>query len=223
VRRSSGIAHRAPNSYERDFADGISQSANPSLKGESIDTLELDADQRIGHDLTLRASLYQWRMQDLITLGIDQLTGLSQYQTGTGVKARGLELSADRTWDHGARLRGSVSTQNVAYEDGRELLNSPRLLGKLDLSQPLPFARLRAGYEWQYDSKRLTLNGTSLGGYGLSNLILSTDILASKSLLSLGAYNLFDKRYAQPGSATNWQNAFEQDGLSVQLKLMYHF
>ena len=41
--------------------------------------------------------------------------------------------------------------------------------------------------------------------------------------LSVTAYNLLDKHYAQPGSRTNWQNAFAQDGRSLRLKLDYSF
>jgi iron complex outermembrane receptor protein len=218
-----GDAHRAPNVYERDYNDGQTQTSNFSLRGETIDTFELVADRRIGRDLTLRVSAYQWTMKDLITLGIDPVVGLPQYQTGEPVKARGVELSADETWDSGARLRGSLSIQHAAYLSGRELLNSPRRLGKLDLSTPLPRAPLRAALEVQYGSQRLTDDGTQLGGYVLTNLILSNDTLLRGLKLSLGAYNLFDKRYAQPGADINWENAFEQDGRSVQFKVTYSF
>jgi iron complex outermembrane receptor protein len=218
-----GQAHRAPNVFERDYSDGQTQTSNLSLRGETIDTVELVADHRIGRDLTLRASVYQWTMKDLITLGIDPVTGLSQYQTGDTAKARGVELSADETWDSGARLRGSLSIQRAAYLSGRELLNSPKRLGKLDLSTPLPRAALRAGLEVQYDSPRLTEDGIQLGGYVLTNLIVSNDTLMRGLKVSLGAYNLFDERYAQPGSDTNWQNSFEQDRRSVQVKVTYNF
>lgn len=216
-----GRAHRAPNVYERDYFDGVAQVANPALKGESVDTLEIVADHRIGRDLTLRASAYQWNMKDLIALGIDPASSLAQYKSGEAVKARGLELSADKTWATGARLRGSVSFQNVAYASGAGLPNSPKLLGKLNLSAPLPMAGLHAGYELHYDSKRLSLDGSRLGGYALSNLTLSTDALAKGLTLSLSVQNLFDKRYAHPGADSNWQNALEQDGRSVRLMLGY--
>jgi iron complex outermembrane receptor protein len=75
----------------------------------------------------------------------------------------------------------------------------------------------------RYDDKRLSVNGTWLGGYVFSNLLLSTDRIFPGLLLSAGVYNLFDKRYAQPGSDTNWQNAFEQDGRSVMLKAVFKF
>jgi iron complex outermembrane receptor protein len=218
-----GRAHRAPNAYERDYEDGFGQVGNPTLKGESIDTVELVADHRVGSDLNLRGSVYQWTMRNLVTLGIDPVSDLPQYQSGDKVKARGLELSADKAWASGARLRGSLSVQDVAYAGGAHLLNSPKLLGKLNLSAPLPWAGLRAGYELSYDSQRLSINGTELGGYALSNLQLSTGALTKGLDVSLGIVNLFDKRYAQPGADSNWQNALEQDGRSVRLKASYRF
>ena len=218
-----GRAHRAPNVYERAYEDGATQVANPALHGERNDTLELVADHRVRHDLALRGSVYQWTMRDIVTLGIDPVSGLTQYQSGGKVEARGLELSADKTWNSGARARGSVSVQDVAYASGGRLLNSPKLLGKLNLSSPLPWAGLRAGYELHYGGKRRSLDGSQLGGYALSNLTLSTNQLAPGLELAVGAFNLFDKRYAHPGADTNWQNAFEQDGRSVRLTLSYGF
>jgi outer membrane receptor protein involved in Fe transport len=221
-----GRAHRAPNAFERDYDDqGTSdtQAANPDLNGETVDTLELVMDHRLGQDLRLRASVYQWAMQGLVTLGIDPVSTLSQYQSGEDVDARGVELSADKTWDWGGRLRGSVSYQDVSYASGGDLANSPRLLGKLNVSGPLAATGLHFGYELQYSSKRQSLDGTVLDGYWLSNLHLSTDTWAKGLEVSLGLYNLFDTRYEHPGSDINWQNALEQDGRSARLKVSYSF
>jgi len=218
-----GRAHRAPNVYERDYEDSVSQIANPALKGETIDTLELVADHRVARDLAVRASVYRWTMRNIITLGIDPVSGLAQYQSGAEVKADGLELSADKTWERGARLRGSASFQHVRTTDGASLKNSPQFLGKLNFSSPLNVAGLRFGYELQYDSRRETIDGTELGGYALSNLNLVADQWARGLEVSLGIFNLFDKRYAHPGADINWQNALEQDGRSVRVKVSYKF
>ena len=178
VKALYGRAYRAPNVFEREYGDGVSQVPNASLKGESIDTLEAVIDHRIGRDVTLRASVYRWTMDDLVALGIDPVSGLSQYQSGGAVSARGVELSADKTWVSGARLRGSLSLQDVKQSSGAALPNSPDMLAKINLSGPLPWAGLRAGYEWRYDTKRLSLDGTQLSGYAISNLVLGTQALA---------------------------------------------
>ena len=218
-----GRAHRAPNAYERDYADGVSSTSNPTLRGESIDTFEIVADHRLTSSLQLRASAYQWTMRDLITLGTDPATGLAQYQSGDTVHAKGIELSMDKTWDCGGRLRGSLSLQNVRYADGAVLLNSPQRLAKLNFSAPLAAAGARLGYELRYDSMRRSADGTELGGYVLSNLKLSTDRLAKGLELSLAINNLFDKSYSQPNSGSGWQNALEQDGRSVRVEVLYRF
>jgi iron complex outermembrane receptor protein len=221
-----GRAHRAPNAFERDYDDlGISntQVANPALEGETIDTLELVMDHRVDQNLALRGSFYHWEMQGLVTLGIDPVSGLSQYQSGEDVKANGVELSADQTWNWGGRLRGSVSYQDVAYASGADLDNSPQLLGKLNFSGPLATTGLRFGFELQYSSERQAIDGTDLNDYWLSNLQLSADTWAKGLEVSLGIYNLFDTHYEHPGSDINWQNMLEQDGRSARLKLTYSF
>jgi iron complex outermembrane receptor protein len=218
-----GRAYRAPNVYERDYDDAYSLVANPALGGERIDTAELVAEHRVGSDLQLRGALYQWTMADIVVLGIDAASGLTQFQPGPKVKARGLELSADKTWAAGVRLRGSVSLQDVAYAGDVGLPNSPKLLSKLNLSAPLPWAGLHVGYELRYDSARLSLDGTRLGGYAVSNLHLSTEALASGLELSLNIGNLFDKRHAHPGADYNWQNTLAQDGRALRVQATYRF
>jgi iron complex outermembrane receptor protein len=223
VKALYGRAYRAPNAYERDYGDGLTQASNPALRGEAVDTLELNLDQRVGHDLTLRASVYQWSMRGLVTLGIDPISGLTQYYNGEDVKAFGAELSADKTWHWGGRLRGSLSSQRTRYASGADMPNSPHLMGKLNFSSPLASSGLRLGYELQYFSQRLAIDGSKLDAYVLSNLHLIADRLASGLEVSLGIYNLFDRQYELPGSDSNWQRAFAQDGRSARIKLDYRF
>jgi outer membrane receptor protein involved in Fe transport len=219
-----GRAHRAPNAFERLFEDGgQSQVANLGLGGETIDTLEGVVDHRVARDFSIRGSLYQWTMRNIITLGIDPVSGLSQYQSGDNVKAHGVEISADKTWPGGGRLRASASYQHAKYDQGDRLPNSPEWLGKLNLSAPLPWKRLRLGYELQYDSRRLAIDGTRVDGYWLSNLQLTASSWIKGLDVSLGLYNLFDRHYAQPASDINWQKALEQDGRAIRAKIEYRF
>jgi iron complex outermembrane receptor protein len=217
-----GRAHRAPNAYEREYDDGFAQVGNPSLRGESIDTWELVTDHRATDGLLLRGSVYRWRMKGLITLGIDPVSGVPQYQSGAAVRAVGAELSADRRWGGGTTLRGSVSRQHVRDARGQPLLNSPERLGKLQFTTPLAGSGWQVAYELQLESGRRTLDGSALGGFAVSNLNLTRDF-GRHAHASIGALNLLDKRYAYPGADTNWQNALEQDGRSVRLQVQANF
>lgn len=218
-----GRAHRAPNSYERDFTQGTWLIANAALSGETIDTRELVVDQRMAQGLTVRGSLYQWTMRNIITLGIDPVSGVPQYQSGDEVSARGVEFSADQAWDSGGRLRGSVSYQDVRLAGGARPANSPHWLGKLNYARPLPWDGVTLGYELRYDAQRTAIDGSELRGYWLSNVTLVAGRVARGLDLSIGLYNLFNQRYQHPGADTNWQTRLDQDGRSVRAKLDYRF
>ncbi|WP_305258793.1 TonB-dependent siderophore receptor [Nitrosomonas sp.] len=220
-----GRAHRAPNSFERDYADGVSQVANPGLHSEAVDTAELVTDYQPLPNTRLRAAAYAWDMYNVMTLGIDPISGLSQYQQSSNkVLARGVELSSDTTWDWGGRLRGSYGLQN-AEQQGSHLPNSPYHLGKLNISIPIPLITgLQAGYELQYYSERKTLDGTHADSTVLSNLNLITDVRWVKGLqASLSFYNIFNEHYQHPAADINWQNSLVQPGRTVRFRMDYRF
>jgi len=218
-----GRAHRAPNAYEVDFADGVSNASNPHLRGETITTYEWVVDHRLSPQTALRAAVYRWTMDDLITLGIDPVSGLAQYQSGGSVKAEGAEFSVHHGWQSGAQLRASLSLQDVKAAETGHMANSPRVLGRVNLVAPLPWNGWRTGYEMRYDGRRQTVDGGDVGGAVVSNVRLSTDRLGADTELALTIRNLFDKRYWHPAPDTNWQSAIEQDGRSIGLSLTVGF
>lgn len=215
-----GQAQRAPNAYERDYFDGVSLLANPGLEGERIRTLELVAEQRWGRQLQLRGSLYRWKMEDIITL-VAVGSEISQYQSGADIRAEGLELAGEKTWEGGGRLRGSLSRQAVEDASGAPVINSPRHIAKLNYSTAL--GPLRLGYELQYNAARETLGGSRVAGHALSNLHVRADRVLKGLDLSLGVYNLFDRRTLHPAADTNWQTALEQDGRAWRMRMEYRF
>ncbi|TXI22200.1 MAG: TonB-dependent receptor [Nitrosomonas sp.] len=220
-----GRAHRSPNSYERDYGDGVSQISNPGLRGETIDAAELVADYFPEPNLNLRASLYAWDVYNIIALGFNPLLEASQYQqTHDKVRARGVELYFDKTWNWGARLRSSLGIQD-ASQKGSHIPNSPQLLGKINVLVPIPLmSGLKGGYELQYFGERKTLNGPNTDSYFLSNLNLMTDIRWVKGLeASLAVYNLFNEHYLHPVSDSSWHNSLLQPGRTVRFRLEYRF
>jgi outer membrane receptor protein involved in Fe transport len=223
VKTLFGRAHRAPNVYEHDYDDGVTLIANPALRGETINTLEFVTDYRVDRELAVRGSAYRWTMNGLVTQGIEPVSGLVQYQSGEPVTARGIELSADKTWPWGGRLRGSVSLQHAEFASGAALENSPRALAKVNFSSPLGGAGVRMAWELLHASARRDMTGSELGGYTVSNLTLLAERLAPGLEGSVTAYNLFDAHYQHPGSRNNWQSGLEQDGRSLRAKLVYRY
>jgi len=215
-----GRAHRSPNVYEQDWdwSAGQYPSPLPAIADERIETTELVLDQRLAPDLTLRASVYRWSLRDMVVWSSDDWLFVS----GPRVKARGAELSSDKRWTSGARLRTSLSLQDAQTPDGMRLVNSPKWLGKLHFSAPLPVGG-RIGLEWLAESRRRTVDGGHVGGHAITNLHLSSRQLVPGVELSLGVYNLLDKRYSQPIGTDNWATGLEQDGRSVRLKLEARF
>ncbi len=220
-----GRAHRAPNSWERDYAEADVQAANPALRGESIDTLELVADHQVTRDFQVRASVYRWALDDLIGLGTDPASGLPQYQQMGKVTAKGIELSALHNWSQGARLRGSLAVQSATMADGRTAENSPHVLGKLLFSSPIPATQMRIGYALHYDGERRNYAGDTASSYWRSDVNLIADRWARGLEVSFSVLNLFDRRNLHPsgGPGLNWQPFFEQDGRSLRLALDYRF
>ena len=223
VKALYGRAFRAPNTNDQYYQDS-STVTNPSLKGEQIDTLELVGERRLASDLKVSATIYQWKITNLLAWGIDPVSGLSQRQNIDDVTAHGIELSVDKTYNWGGRLRGSLSYQQSTYDKAsHQLENSPNTLAKLNFMAPWHAAGVKVGYELQYNGDRRDLQGGMVNGQWLSNLNLMSDQWIKGLEVSLSLYNLFDIQYSQPAGPNNWQNTLQQDGRQVRLKAIYKF
>jgi outer membrane receptor protein involved in Fe transport len=214
-----GRAHRSPNVYEQDWdwSAGQFPTPLPAIADERIETTELVLDHRLAPDLALRASVYQWSLRDMVVWSsADWL-----FVSGPPVRARGAEFSADRRFASGARLRASVSLQDAQMQGGRRLVNAPKWLGKVHYAAPLG-GGARIGVEWLAESRRRTVDGGHAAGHAITNLHLTQRVLPGAEL-SLGIYNLLDRRYSQPIGTDNWTTALAQDGRSLRLKMEVRF
>lgn len=222
LKAMAGSAYRAPNAYERFYDDGgVLQKASPSLQPERIRSTELAADFRLGRAGRAGISVYRNQMHDMIDQVQDPADSLFVFRNQPAVSARGVEIDAENRWPSGHRVRGSVAWQQSRMEDGSALVNSPRLLGKLILGLPLAHG-WTAGGEWLGMSQRRSLQG-SVAGYGVLNLVLSSNALAGVGQFSLGIYNLGDRRYLDPASSAFVQDAIEQDRRNFRLRWLVAF
>ena len=220
-----GTAFRAPNFFELRHNPF---DPHPTPGPETITTYELVYEQGIGAHLRSSLSGFYNQIDDLITFKNQR------YQNLSGAEAKGIEVSLDGFWPSGLRGRASYTFQETEDRStGRVLPDSPRHLGKLNLSVPLLKEKIFAGVEFQLVSKRTTSHfGTDVEGepasaYGVVNLTLFSQNLVKGLEFSASVYNLLDRRYSDPATQTpdrpHAQDLIEQDGRSFRVKLTYRF
>ena len=220
-----GTAFRAPNVYELYYHDqGNTTKPNPNLKQETITTYELVFEQYLGKHLRGTSSFYYYAIEDLINQTIDPADGLLVFRNIEKTKAQGLELELEGKWANGLEGKISYTFQETKNQDTGEILtNSPNHLAKLNFSIPLVKEKVFISPEFQYTGKRKTLTGNETEGFLSLNLTLFAQNLLPGLELSGSVYNLFDKKYGDPGGAEHRQDILFQDGRTFRVKLTYKF
>lgn len=222
-----GRAFRAPNAYElyyNDLGGTFTMKPNPDLKPEIINTYEVILEQYIGRYLRLTAVGFSFKTEGLISQQIDPDDGLIAFRRVDEVKAGGAELEISGRWDNG--LEGGISYTFQETKDkktGKILTNSPRHLGKLNFILPVVKDKIFAGLEVQYTSKRKTLTDNDTDDFFITNVTLLSQNILKGLEISGSVYNLFDKKYGDPGAAEHLQDIIQQDGRGFRLKLTYSF
>ncbi|MDD5329803.1 MAG: TonB-dependent receptor [Sulfuricella sp.] len=213
-----GSAFRAPNVYELYYNDGgNTQKASQGLKPETIKTAEVVLEQSLAPGWFATASVYRYRINDLIDQMIDPADGLLVFRNLDSVMATGLELELDGKTRQGYEGRASVTYQDNATSAGGMLTNSPHLQAKLNLIAPFA-ENLHAGLEMRYISRRRTIQGNMTDAALITNLTLLSQNLRKDLKLSASIYNLFDRKYDDPGGTEHLQDQIRQDGRAFRLK-----
>ena len=220
-----GSAFRPPNVYELFYNDtGQTAKSNLNLKPEKIHTYELVFEQYIGDHLRGASSVFYYNIKDLITQTIDPADGLLVFRNMGRINAMGLELELEGKWASGLEGRVSYTFQKTKDQAIDETLsNSPKHLAKFNLILPILKEKLFVGVEEQFMSHRKTLAHNEADEFFITNLTLLSKNLTKGLEISASVYNLFDKKYGDPGSGEHVQDTIQQDGIHYRLKLTYSF
>jgi iron complex outermembrane receptor protein len=220
-----GQAFRPPNVFEYYYNDnGITSKANPDLKPEKIKTYELIWEQGWTPNLRSSVSLFYYKIKNLIDQALDPADGLTFFKNVGAAEATGAEFELEGKWKNGLETR-----INYTYQDARDsdtdarLTNSPRHLAKFNLIVPVYSDKVFTAFELQYTGKRDTLAGNKADDFFLANLTLFSRELLKGIEVSASIYNLFNKKYSDPGGPEHLQDLLSQDGTNFRFKLTYRY
>lgn len=225
VKAIFGSAFRSANAYERHYAypGPGGQLPNAGLDRETIRSTELALVRQLGEQSRFTATLFNNVVADLITQTETPGVPETRFENGTRVRARGVGIEYERRWRAGTALRTSYSFTRIGQDGQADQVNAPTHLAKVNLAAPLGWRGWRAAVEGQYVGRRVTIGGGAAGAYWLANANLVQARLGRATGFSLGVYNLFDQRYADPGASEHRQDTIAQDGRSVRVRLDHAF
>ncbi len=223
VKAIFGSAFRSPNNYERFYAfpGAGGQLPNPDLGRETIRSSELALVQQLGEKCRFTATLFSNVVGGLITQWYPEDGAEARFDNAQRIRARGVELEYEQRWRH-ASLRTSYSYAKAGRAGDGQQVNAPSQLAKLNLAAPLAQG-WRGAIEAQYVGRRATLAGSTADAFWLANANLVQARLWRNTELSVGLYNLFDKRHADPGAGEHRQDVIEQDGRTVRVRIGHAF
>ena len=218
-----GQSFRAPNVFEL-YYDYPGNEANPSLRPETVKTMELVWEQYLPRHLLLAVTGFDYPIRHLINQQIDPANGEAFFANAESLDLRGLEFAVSRSMPGGLEGRLSYSFQNAADASSRmAVTNSPKHLIQASLSVPVVQRKIFASMDLQYVSSRATLAGTYSGAYVVPNFTLFRRSRSDNWEFSASLYNAFNQRYSDPVGNGLPENEIVQDGRTFRLKVGYKF
>jgi iron complex outermembrane receptor protein len=220
IRASYGTAFREANLYERYYASnepgsGDAHIATPNLGRENASSFELSAERFFGPNPRVVAVGYIQRLENLMVLTSTEV-GDVMFANQDEALGKGVELELEAKW-HRAMLRVVGSAQRSEDGKGMELVNSPRSLASATLTAPVGRARL--GVESYMVGSRRTVNGDELDPAFVTNVTMTAPHAMGQLDVSLGVRNLFDERWADPGSPDHRQSRIPRDPRTLWVRI----
>ena len=219
-----GQAFRAPSVFELYYKSPPDEEANPHLQPETNRSEEIALEAFLADGVHLSGSIFRNHIEHLISLVTDPQDGPMVYRNHDTVVVTGVEGEVEKRWSNGVEGRLAYSFQDVDDQTaGLAISNSPRHLGKFNVAVPLMKERLVTALTAEYTSARRTLRGGSTDSATIVDLTVTAPRLMKGLDLSASVYNLFDKRYSDPGSAEHPEESIPQDGRNIAVKAVFRF
>jgi outer membrane receptor for ferrienterochelin and colicins len=216
-----GQSFRAPNLFEL-FYNAPGNEADPSLRPETVKTMELAWEQSLAGHFRIEVSGFYYPIHGLISEQIDPADGFAFFANAGSLDLRGADFAVWRSLPGGLEASASYSFQDVTNPStGMAITNSPKHIVQASLSVPVIKRKIFASMDLQYVSKRATLTGQYAGAYAVPNFTLFSRNVLKRWEISASLYNAFNQNYADPAGNGLVENVLFQDGRSYRIKIGY--
>ena len=224
IKALAGRAFRAPSAYELYYHDGsVTQKPAVTLAPERLNSLELIGEQQIGRRARVTVSGYRIRFDNAIALATDTADALLVYQNVGAANGSGIELEAASSVGPGIDIRAAYAYQRVTDRtSGADLPNTPRHLLRIGASAPIGRTGLAISGEIRSIGARWRSAAARVPGYALANAAFVFS-RSARFEWGLSIFNLFDRRYGDPGGDEHTQTAIPQDGRTVRVRAGVRF
>lgn len=218
-----GQSFRAPNLFEL-YYNAPGNEANPSLRPETVKTMELVWEQYFSKYFRITVSGFYCPIRGLIDQQVDPGNGNAVFANAGSLDLRGLDFAVSRSMPGELEGRLSYSFQDLTNTSTRvAVTNAPRHLIQASLSMPVVQRKVFASMDVQYVSRRATLAGPYSEAYAVPNFTLFSRSVSNKWEFSASLYNAFDHRYSDPAGNGLAENMIVQDGRTFRMKIEYDF
>jgi len=220
-----GRAFRAPSFSEMYLKNNPSNLGNPSVKPETIDTMELAFDYRPWSRLHATCNLFRYEIKDLIDNLPDPGASTLSAQNARDQEGRGFEVAAEWQVTEELRLVGNFSYQRSKDKDSDAVVaDAPELQYYLNPQWAfLPGWSLDAQY--YRVAKRHRVAGDSrpdVPNYDLVHLCLQHRNIADHWDVKLKIRNLFNEDAREPSPAAI-PDDYPLEGRSFWAELAYRY
>jgi len=218
-----GQSFREPNSFEL-YYDAPGNEPNALLKPETVKTMEIVWEQYFANHFRMTVSGFYYPIRSLISEQIDFSTGNAFFANAGSLNISGMELELARRLPAGVQGTISYSYQDASDpETGLTVTNSPKHIVQAGLIVPVIKQKLFASMDLQYVSPRATLEGKFTPGYVVPNVTMFSRNLRNGWDVSASLYNIFNKRFGDPGGAGLAEDVLYQNGRTFRIKVGYRF
>jgi iron complex outermembrane receptor protein len=189
VKALYGRAFREPNLYELLYSDPGSNTPNPQLKAEVVDTYELVYERQFKDGWRTSLDGFLWQMSNTME-GFVLGDGSAQTQNNGNTTAKGIEAEIDKQWDKKAVFR-AYGTYTWADHNGHLPTESPKWIVGASLAMPIFKQNTYIAIDPQIvGPMQNDLNQYTNPTY-VTNVVFTTQDLIKDWTLQAGIYGLF--------------------------------